>query len=170
MAKSHRNIAICTYRVKCGEEQRFGELLRQHWKTLQTFGLVSDRQPQLFLGVDESRAHVVVEIFEWLDDGASARAELLPQVLEVWDPMTACCEPRLGHPAMEFPHYEHVTLGGLPAASRRASARQVLAKSSAKSGAKAKRPAAKRNTAKRPAASKATVRKAAAKKATPGRR
>ena len=124
MAPRQRNIAICTYRVKCGEEQRFGELLREHWKVLRTFGLVSEREPQVFLGVDESRAHVIVEIFEWLDDGASARAELLPQVLAIWDPMTACCEPRLGHPAMEFPHYEQVGLAG----KKKAAKKKVVAK------------------------------------------
>ena len=50
---------ICHYRVSSGNEDRFEALLNDHWPTLQRLGLVTDRAPQHFRGLEQDTPHVI---------------------------------------------------------------------------------------------------------------
>lgn len=98
---------ICTYRVASGQEAAFTELLRRHWPTLHSLGVVGDEPAQVLRSVDGPPTFV--EIFQWADQGY-VRARTHPDVLAIWEPMEQLCEERDGRPAVEFPHFEPVTL------------------------------------------------------------
>jgi hypothetical protein len=50
------------------------------------------------------------EIFEWKSAAAFEKAHAHSEVLAIWEPMDALCEPRDGRPNMEFPHVERLAL------------------------------------------------------------
>jgi hypothetical protein len=100
-------IAICTYRVRPGEETKFESLIRQHWPTLRRFGLVTEKQSEIFRGRDES-GPFYVEVLEWVHGDASDEAEQTPEVMKVWEGMGALVESRDGRPPMEFPQVERL--------------------------------------------------------------
>jgi hypothetical protein len=98
---------ICTYRVMPGQEEAFVDLLRRHWPTLHSLGVVTDEPAQIFRSLDTPTTFV--EIFTWADAGY-LRAREHPDVLAIWEPMEQLCEERDGRPSMEFPHFETVLL------------------------------------------------------------
>ncbi len=98
-----RETVICTFRVRAESEVEFVRLMQRHWPTLNRLGLVTDTPPQRFRSVDEP-GPTYVEMFEWAKGGLD-QAHDHPEVLALWDPMEAMCEPRDGQPATEFPHF-----------------------------------------------------------------
>ncbi|MGI9595269.1 MAG: hypothetical protein ACR2QK_03860 [Acidimicrobiales bacterium] len=111
--RSGPEIVICTFRVRQESLARFRELLDGHWSTLRRLELVTDTPEQQFLSVDDGGAQpVVISIFEWTSDEASARAHDHPDVADIWEGMAPLCESRNGLPPMDFPHYRPLTVGG----------------------------------------------------------
>lgn len=98
---------VCTYRVTPSHEEAFTDLLRRHWPTLHSLGVVTDQPAQLLRSRQEPPTFV--EIFTWAGTGY-VRAHEHPDVLVIWERMEQLCEARDGHPAMEFPHFEAVSL------------------------------------------------------------
>lgn len=104
---------ICTFRVKVGARAAFEDLLRGHWATLHALELVTDTPEQCFAGVDhQGDEPVIVSIFEWVNAEAAERAHDHPDVADIWETMRSLCEKRHGLPAMEFPHFQPLDLGG----------------------------------------------------------
>ena len=102
-------VAVCTYRVASGNEPQFEELLQRHLPTLRRLGLISDLPTQTLRLAEPGSDYV--EVFEWIGADAAARAAEVPEVIEIWEPMAALCEPRDGSPAMEFPLHHRVEVG-----------------------------------------------------------
>jgi hypothetical protein len=99
---------ICTYRVRPEAEDRFLELLRQHWQTLRSLEFVTEEESQVFREVAERPTYI--EVFTWVE-GGFGRAHEHPDVLAIWEPMEPLLEERDGLPRWEFPHFERVSLG-----------------------------------------------------------
>lgn len=101
---------ICTYRVKPGEEDAFKALLAKHWPALKSVGLATDDRPLIYVGKDDTGGPVFTEIFTWTSANAPQLAHEKPEVMAVWEPMGAICEPRGDRPPMEFPHVATVEI------------------------------------------------------------
>src|SRR2546425_1462831 len=105
-----KQTVICTYRVRPDGEDGFVALLRRHWPALHALEVVTDEPALVFRSVGDGPP-TFVEIFTWLDEGF-ARAREHPDVLAIWEPMEKLCEGRGGQPAMEFPHFDQLSLRG----------------------------------------------------------
>jgi hypothetical protein len=108
---------ICTYRVKAGAREQFLALLRKHWPALRAAGLATDTPALHFEakaggGRHDETGTTFVEIFSWSRADAPDLAHRMPAVMAVWEPMGALVEERDGRPAMEFPTYRPLDLGG----------------------------------------------------------
>jgi len=95
--------ALCTYRVKRGEESKFEALLKSHWPALRRLNLVTESPSQMFKGSDAGDATYYVEILDWRDADAPNQADTFPEIMKIWEPMGALVESRDKRPAMEFP-------------------------------------------------------------------
>jgi hypothetical protein len=104
-----KETVICTYRVRADQEDRFRELVGQHWRTLHRLGFVTDEEAVVFRGLDGGLTYV--EIFTWVEGGFE-QAHEHPDVLAIWEPMDPLLEERDGRPKWEFPHFEQVSLAG----------------------------------------------------------
>jgi hypothetical protein len=94
------------YRVKPGCEDEFLAIIDRHWPALRELELVTDREPEVFVGAEQGvEGTFVVEVFEWADADASARAHQHPAVSEIWESMGPLCESRGGRPPFEFPNF-----------------------------------------------------------------
>ena len=103
------HIALCTYRVKENEAQKFLGLLREHAPTLRRLGLLTDEPSLLFRGDDESGKSFFVEVLHWRSNEGPSLAEQTPEVLAIWERLGQCVEERLGRPSMEFPLVEQLS-------------------------------------------------------------
>lgn len=83
---------LCTYRVKDGKGEDFLQLLGKHWPTLHGVGLATDEPAQVFRGGDKDGKTVFVEMFSWKDAAASDVAHQTPEVMSVWEPMSALAD------------------------------------------------------------------------------
>ena len=104
--------AICLYRVRSGCEEEFTDLLRRHWPTLQSLGLVTDDEPRHYRGAERDGRPLFVEIFTWASPESSGHAHEHPDVMAIWEPMDKLTEARDGRPNMEFPHVRSLELLG----------------------------------------------------------
>ncbi len=102
------DIALCTFRVKPGSEQRFEALLARHAPTLRRLGLATAEPSQCFRGLDDAGRPFYFEVLPWTDARAVQTAHQNPEVQAIWNPMSECCEERGGRPTMEFPHAERL--------------------------------------------------------------
>jgi len=100
--------ALCTYRIKADQVEKFIPLLRQHAPTLRRLGLVTEQPSLLFRGQDESGKSFFVEVLHWKSSDGHLVAEHTPEVLAIWERMGQCVEERLGRPSMEFPQVEQL--------------------------------------------------------------
>lgn len=112
----NEHTVICTYRVKAGARDKFVELLRKHWPTLQKSGLASDTPAIIFeaeVGGDNNhneKGTTFVEIFCWSRADAVQLAQQSPAVMAIWEPLGGLTEDRDGRPGIEFPNYQPLTL------------------------------------------------------------
>ena len=83
---------ICLYRVRPGREDEFQVLLRRHWPTLRKLGLATADPARHWIGAEQGGAPLIVEMFEWADESASASAHEHPEVMAIWEPMTPILE------------------------------------------------------------------------------
>lgn len=102
-------VVVCTYRVRAGQTDAFEKLLRRHLPTLRRLDLITDH-PTCTLRRDGDGDPVYVEVFEWISADAAARAAEVPEVIEVWEPMAALCDPRDGLPGLEFPFFDRLAI------------------------------------------------------------
>lgn len=95
--------SIARYRVKADRVDDFLEVVDRHWATLRDLELVTDREPEVFVGEErETGGPLVVELFDWAGPDASGRAHTHPRVSEMWEAMGPLCESRNGAAPMEF--------------------------------------------------------------------
>ena len=98
---------IARYVAKAGRESEVEALLAKHWRTLHGLALATDRPAAVYRGLPDAEAgesvddtRTYVEIFEWVDEAAVGTAHETPEVLALWEPLTAACE------RFEFPHFQ----------------------------------------------------------------
>jgi hypothetical protein len=95
--------SVARYQVKSEQVDEFLDVIDRHWVILRELELVTDRDVEVYLGPErETGEPLVVEIFDWVDDDASARAHTHPAVSEVWEAMGPLCESRDGRGPFEF--------------------------------------------------------------------
>lgn len=95
--------SIARYRVKPDHVDEFLEIVDRHWATLRDLELVTEREPDVYLGDErETGRPLIVEVFDWAGPDASGRAHTHPRVSEVWEAMGPLCESRNGVASMEF--------------------------------------------------------------------
>jgi hypothetical protein len=81
----------------------FLAIIDRHWVTLRELELVTDREPEVYLGSErDSGRPIVIEIFDWVDEDASGRAHTHPMVSDVWESMGPLCESRDAGGPFEF--------------------------------------------------------------------
>jgi hypothetical protein len=104
--------SLAHYRVKPGAEEQFLDIVDRHSATLRELELITDREVELYLGSEKGLdGPFVIEVFDWVDADAAARAHTHPRVSEVWESMGPLCEERGGRPSMEFPTLRRVERG-----------------------------------------------------------
>lgn len=81
------SVVIVAYRPKAGHEAELESLVMEHVPYLRDLGLVTDRTPIAMRGRDG----MVVEVFEWVDGGATA-AHSNPKVHELWGRFGQVCD------------------------------------------------------------------------------
>ena len=101
---------ICYYRVKAGLEAEFTQLLRRHWPTLHSLGLVSEEEPRHYRGMEADGSPFFVEIFSWKTSESAGQAHQIADVMAIWEPMDKLTEARDGRPNMEFPDVQPISL------------------------------------------------------------
>lgn len=103
--------AFAHYRVREGRVPEFLELVARHGPILRRLGLVTETPTRVYVGAEKQiDGPLVIEVFEWIDDEASARAHTHPEVSAVWTAMGPLCEERGGRPPFEFPNAREVIL------------------------------------------------------------
>jgi hypothetical protein len=101
--------SIAHYRVKPGCEDEFLAVVERHEATLRELELVTDREPEVYLGSEKgAEGPLVIEVFDWVDEDAAMRAHTHPQVSALWESMGPLCEERNGRPMFEFPNLRRV--------------------------------------------------------------
>jgi hypothetical protein len=99
------------YRVREDRIDDFLALVGRHGPILRRLGLITDEPTKVYLGHEKKSAGpLVIEMFEWTDEDAVARAHTHPEVSEVWEAMGPMCEDRDGRPAFEFPNLRPVSV------------------------------------------------------------
>jgi hypothetical protein len=95
--------SVARYRVKSDRVDEFLEVIDRHWVILRELELVTDRDAEVYLGPERGTGGpLVIEIFDWVDEDASARAHTHPLVSEVWEAMGPLCESRDERGPFEF--------------------------------------------------------------------
>jgi len=95
--------SVNRYCVKAGRVDEFLEVIDRHCTTLRELELITDQEVELFVGAERDTGEpVVIEIFEWADQGATERAHTHPAVSGVWESMGPLCEPRANRGPFEF--------------------------------------------------------------------
>src|SRR5689334_1859845 len=104
--------SFAQYRVKAGHEREFLEILSAHERTLRDLELITDRQPEVYVGQDKGNGQpIIIEVFDWVNVQASAAAHTHPRVSTLWESMGPLVEDRgEGKPAFAFPNGRRVEL------------------------------------------------------------
>jgi len=100
---------LVSYYPKEGKSKALLLLLKKQWSTLNRMGLVST-MPQTIWRASDKRTgrRYLVELFQWKDSRASARAHGMPEVMAIWNPMTAVLE------SMQLARVEPLATRGAP--------------------------------------------------------
>jgi hypothetical protein len=73
--------------------------------------MITEDGPRVFVGAEKNiEGPFVIEVFDWVDSEASARAHTHPEVSQIWEAMGPLCEERGGRPAFEFPNLREVSV------------------------------------------------------------
>jgi hypothetical protein len=104
--------SLAHYRVKPGCEEEFLGILDSHTATLRELELVTDREVEVYLGTERGvDGPFIIEVFDWADEDAAARAHTHPRISAVWESMAPLCEERGGRPMFEFPTLRRLERG-----------------------------------------------------------
>ena len=102
-------VSVAHYRVKPDCVDELLAVVDGHWPILKELELVTDRPQEVLLGAEKGAdGPFVIEIFEWVDQDASASAHQHPAISGVWEAMGPLCESRGGRPPFEFPTFRQV--------------------------------------------------------------
>ncbi len=91
-------IVIVAYRPHAGMEEQLLELVREHLPLLKSQRLVTDRKPVVMRAADRT----IVEVFEWQDADAIARAHENPVVQDLWQRFSEVCTFEIPTKVAEF--------------------------------------------------------------------
>jgi len=80
-------ISVAAFRPKTGMEDELRRVIADRLPLLRRLGMATEREPILM----RSTEGVVIQVSEWTDDEAIARAHEAPEVLELWRRFDACC-------------------------------------------------------------------------------
>jgi hypothetical protein len=95
--------SVNRYSVKKERVEEFLEIIDRHWTILREVELVTDREVQVYQGLERDTGEpVVIEIFEWVDEDAARRAHTHPAVSAAWESMGPLCESRGARGPFEF--------------------------------------------------------------------
>ncbi len=104
--------SVAYYRVKPGNMDAFLDVIDRHTATMRDLDLITVREVEIFVGEERAtKGPLVIEIFDWADASASARAHTHPRVSEVWEAMGPLCEERAGRPPFEFANLRRLDHG-----------------------------------------------------------
>lgn len=81
-------VVIACYRPKAGREEALGALVRRHFATLRSAGLVSDRVSITMQAADGT----FIEVFEWASREAIEAAHRHPAVQKMWAAFGEVCD------------------------------------------------------------------------------
>ncbi|XLS30090.1 hypothetical protein ACJD0Z_04515 [Flavobacteriaceae bacterium M23B6Z8] len=81
-------IVIVAYKPHKGKNNELKSLAEEHWDTLNTLGLVSERKPILM----EAEDGTIIEVFGWKSKMAMEKAHSHPKVLTMWKAYAEVCE------------------------------------------------------------------------------
>jgi len=99
-------MAFAMYKPKEGKSDELAKIIDQHVSTLREYGMVSDRNN--YRG--QSKAGVIIEVFEWKSDEAIKAVHEHPAVAALWEKMYAVCTFEkmrdLPESDMIFPNFE----------------------------------------------------------------
>jgi quinol monooxygenase YgiN len=77
-----------TYRPKPGSEAALLAMVKKHWPSISSTGLVTDEKAVVYRALNKrSGQEYFIEIFTWRDEEASSLAHQTPEVMAVWEPM-----------------------------------------------------------------------------------
>lgn len=79
---------LAVYRPKADTHAELEAEVRQHVPTLRRLGLATDH-PSAVLQAEDG---TIIEHFEWKDRAAIDAAHAHPEVLEMWNRFSECCE------------------------------------------------------------------------------
>jgi hypothetical protein len=81
-------MVIASYRPKPGKESDLLACTHDHLPILRAQGLATDRPSTVLRAADGT----LLEIFEWVSQGAIDAAHTNPAVLALWERYAACCD------------------------------------------------------------------------------
>lgn len=89
-------VVVCQYTAKPGCEEELEGLLRSHWETLSRLGLATDEPARLLKGLGtDPDSHGAkgkyMEIFSWKSHESMGLAHQMPEVMQIWEKIGACC-------------------------------------------------------------------------------
>jgi hypothetical protein len=104
-------VVIACYRPKPGKQAALRTLIQEHFPTLRSQKLVTDRAPITM----EAEDGTIVEVFEWASKSAIDAAHSNPVVLAMWKEYEAVCDyvPIASVPEAAQLFSEFTPLGGL---------------------------------------------------------
>lgn len=83
---------LCTYWPRVGKEAEVERLLILHGPALEKAGLQAPGRSVVWKARGKDGAMRFVERFDWVDAQAPATAHQLPEVMAIWEPLSAICE------------------------------------------------------------------------------
>ena len=96
------------YRPIRGKEEELLTLIKRHWPALHRAGLATFERALVYRASDRHTGReFFVEIFSWRDQAAIDSAHQLPEVMAIWEPMSAIIE---GGGSPEIANVEPVAL------------------------------------------------------------
>ena len=103
-------IVIAAFKPKPGMEAELLKVTADRLPLLRRLGLATDRQNITMRAEDGT----IIDVSEWTDEAAIARAHETPEVHELWSRYDACCEyvklETLTESGQEFATFEAVEL------------------------------------------------------------
>ena len=103
-------ISIAAFRPKPGKEDELLSVIASRLPLLRSLGLATERENITMRSADG----VIVDVSEWVDEEAIARAHQTPEVLAMWERFDACCEfiklDTLAETHDDFASFEPVSL------------------------------------------------------------
>lgn len=104
-----------TYHVQAGKLDEFLKVLKDHFPACRKNALVHAEPHLILTGKEDGGKPSVIEILTWRDgDAPDSVAEKYPEILAIWNKMSALVEKRGGKPGIEIDQMEIVTAGTAP--------------------------------------------------------